>query len=146
MTARLLTAYFLVLLLVSCPYFCLAESPGTVAGVAAARPCSHCNGCSRSGDRAPTDRAPTDDRTDTGCGNCLCHGAVFYGWKVQSQQRVESPESRVQSRNALALYRCLRLCSTLDSGLWTLDSGLSCHFPPYSTGREICALISSRLL
>ena len=139
MTARLFIGYLLVLVLAGCPYFCLAESPGAVTEMAAARPCSHCNSCPRS-----DDRVPTDDRTDTGCGNCLCHGAVLYGWKVESQQRVESPESRVQSRNGFVLYQLAS--SQFYSRLSTLNSQLSCHFPPSSTGREICALIGVRLL
>jgi hypothetical protein len=119
----------LIALVVVCPYFCL----GNIAGDAGARTtaCSCCQTCGTSGDECP-------GNSDTGEPDCLCHGAIL---------------SKVESSESAADNFCVHIAisSLVDNRLngiasSALDESLSSHFPPLSSGREICSLICVQLL
>jgi len=137
MTARIIT-HLLIALLLGCPFVCLHQK--TEAGVAdmCAVVCACCSPCQQH----PSEQYPSDGAPESGRQNCACKGAV-----VQAPSRATDMDLHCNSLWYFAadiLYPvvCHR---DLTGGADGSHSAVS-HFPPLSSGQDVRAIISSRLL
>ena len=121
---RLATIYLLIVVLLSCPYQCL----GKIVREGRA-PCQKSAMCCRDQDQSPDDKTPPspNERGD----NCLCHGAVFDGsWMADDE--LTSP---------VVMHWVLEVTSpTIPRSLVAVSFESPQQFPPFSTGRDVCAL------
>lgn len=130
--ARATVTHLLIATVLICPYLCLGELTESVS-------CAQAVGCSCCHDPLGQDNDAPESPED-GDQDCLCHGAI-------AAVKVESPEtSASESSFAGTLALDLDRSVLSGSGLLSLDSRRSVHFPPLCSGREICALINVRLL
>lgn len=124
---RTTLTHILIATVAFCPYFCLAE---LVQGSCERETvCSCSESEDGSGDKAP---GPFDTEEP----DCFCRGAIVDGTRVECQ------ETRMDDLPLLWLSDATTDCCVLS----VADDSQSCHYPPHSTGREICSLISVQLL
>jgi len=128
---RTIIAYLLIAVVLICPYLCLGEEGAWTVAHSSAAGCACCGEPAQSNGEAP-------ESPDEGEPDCLCHGAIMDG------SRVECPEARADEMLILALD--LNDDTLASSLLSALGSPLPSHFPPLSTGREICAICCALLL
>ena len=130
--AKATLAYLLIATVLICPYLCLAE------GTEAADVCAQAVSCSCSDEPLGQDN-DTPESPEGGEHDCLCRGAI-------EAAKIEGSDFGADD---LSLYWVSPLeigLSFPSSACSTLESGNSVHFPPLSSGREICALVNARLL
>lgn len=132
MMLRVAISFLLIATVLICPYLCLGEEAEAVGVCSAVTACRCCDRPVGSNNDAP--KSPEDDEPD-----CLCHGAI-------QANKVDSSDFGIGQLSP--------------HWFWTVDLGLSLpvfarvapdafhpvHFPPTSSGSEICALINARLL
>ena len=131
---RTVVAYVLAATTLICPYLCLGQSAGKPAAHSDAKSCSCHKGPSSPSDKPPENRDEQEP-------DCLCHGAIVDGVKVGGQIALADFDFvrflDVVSEVGAATSSCERV----------IDGTLHpCHFPPRSSGREICELRGSLLL
>ena len=128
------TAGLLVCILLGCPFFCLLELGGEKGAEARALSCACCSPDS-SGDE------PFHDSSNREQKDCLCRGAV-----IATPVRGADGDIGVTPLSAIDHYpevtNTLVAQSADKAGLSSFHS----HFPPFSSGREICALTGVLLL
>jgi hypothetical protein len=121
---RLATTYLLILVVLSCPYQCLGEAvceahaPGQKSGC-----------CCKDQDQSPGDKTPQspNERDE----DCLCHGAILDGSRMADDE-LTSP---------VAMTWVLEDTSpAIDPSLLAVTFESPQQFPPFSTGRDVCAL------
>ena len=121
---RLATTYLLIAVVLICPYMCLGES---VLGAVA-----HCqqNACccddeeNSSGDQTPESPNERDE-------DCLCHGAIFDASR-SADDELTSPTT---------MQWLLEVASApTNLSLAAVSFEPPHQFPPFSTGRDVCAL------
>ena len=130
--AKASVAYLLIATVMVCPYLCLGEDAEAVDACATQVRCS-CSDEPANGDKVPPE-SPDDEGRD-----CLCQGAIEAVKADDSSCCADELLLCRMSPLELDLSRPSYACSTL-------ESGHSVHFPPLSSGREICALVNARLL
>ena len=134
MIYRRTTVHLLVCVLLACPFFCLLELGGEKGAEAGALSCACCSPDS-------SDNHPFHDGSNREQKNCLCRGAILF-----PTMRVADGDVGVTPLSAIDHY--LEVTNTLvaesagEAGLSSFPS----HFPPSSSGREICALTGVLLL
>ncbi|MCA9247578.1 MAG: hypothetical protein KDA42_10695 [Planctomycetales bacterium] len=113
-----------------CPYLCLGSAEGcSTADVQKDKCCCHCDSREANDDAPPT---PRDSGPD-----CLCHGAVIDGAKIELQTFADDS----------ALVATLYLPTSMFVEAQSVAvSPHPCHFPPGSSGRDLCALNCALLL
>ena len=120
-------AHLIIAVVLACPYFCMGHVSGSTSAI-----CETGCGCShsQSQDGEPADPAP----------DCLCQGAVVDGEVRSTDIELSVPHSV----NGLACDIALvgRTCSV--SSRIAFESPHS--FPPFSTGRDVCALTCTFLI
>lgn len=120
----------LVVLVVICPYFCLGEA----AEVPGAQSVSSTCCCKRGPTDGDHESPHPQDRDES---DCLCHGAIADGVKVEA----------AECDTELFVTDLLDLSSDVVRSQPSYDLLLGvCHFPPFSTGRDVCALTCALLL
>lgn len=131
---RATVSYLLIAGVLFCPYSCMGEQPEADAAPAAEAGCLCCH---EPQDDSANEVPRLPDESDP---DCLCHGAVF-------QSRVECEQSVADD---VAYFSCTTLNDRLSNFSGSLffgcDFSLPCHFPPLSTGRDICALTCALLI
>jgi hypothetical protein len=121
---RLATTYLLMAVVLICPYMCLGEA---VHGAVA--PCQKAACCGEDQDDSSSDRmpeSPTERDKD-----CLCHGAIFDASR-SADDELTWPAT---------MQWLLEVASTpTNLSLAAVSFELPHQFPPFSTGRDVCAL------
>ncbi len=123
---RLATTYLLIAVVLICPYLCLGEA---VHGVVVSCHDSACC-CDKPQDSShdQTPESPTERDED-----CLCHGAIF-GASRTADDELTAPA-------AMSMHWVLEIASSTTNLSLAAVSFESPHqFPPFSTGRDVCAL------
>lgn len=128
---RTTTANLTIVVLLTCPYLCMGEVVGARLGDCQTDACSCSQGDGQSDQETPS--SPADNDPD-----CLCHGAL-----VDVVRTIDFDDST-------PLYINWRIvdgasCSTALS-LANISYEPPHHFPPFSTGRDVCALTCALLL
>lgn len=128
---RVTVTYLLTFVLLICPYFCMGEEAECAVTHRSAIGCSCGDKPCDADNEAP--QSPEDADAD-----CLCHGAIFHGAKVEGADcRFSLPAIELVDLDVHAPYASRpRSDDFLHVG----------HFPPLSTGRGVCGLICSLLL
>lgn len=122
-------AHLIIVVVLACPYFCMGHVAGSTSAICESGcGCSH--GQSQDSPGEPADPAP----------DCLCQGAVVDGEVRSTDIELSVPHSV----NGLACDIALvgRTCSV--SSRIAFESPHS--FPPFSTGRDVCALTCTFLI
>lgn len=122
---RLITTYSLIAVVLICPYMCLGEAVhGAVAPCQKSACCCGEDREDSSGDRTP--ESPTDRDED-----CLCHGAIFDASR-SADDELASPAT---------MQWLLEVASApTNLSLAAVSFEPPHQFPPFSTGRDVCAL------
>lgn len=128
---RTATSHLLIAIVLVCPYLCLGEAVGEIIVT--------CHGCGSEcfhDQCQPNDETPdAPSRSDS---DCLCHGAITDG--------VRSVEFDLD----LSLNIDWIGGTTLTPAIPTLFADTSLepphHFPPFSTGWDVCVLTCALLL
>lgn len=126
--------HLLVAVIAGCPLLCFAEAT-TLDRSGVDRAC--CAVCSNSLSESSHD-APSDDAPNSGGSDCLCHGAVVAAGLRHVEYDYTSldfPVCAVASAQA-----------TVEIAISDAAKRSFSHFPPSCSGRDILALIESRLL
>jgi hypothetical protein len=125
------TACFLIAVVLLCPYCCLGEKAGSGVSHTSAIGCCCC------GERGDSDNdAP--QRPEEGDSDCLCRGAIFEGVRVEA---LDDSASLIVTPVVIAEADAPSVSVT-----GNVDFPCACHFPPLSTGRDLCALCCALLL
>lgn len=133
MMRRAILIHSLVLLILACPYLCLAELVAAVSERAESSCCGQC----RCGDESSRS-APGNEDSNRDAGNCFCHGAIMDG-----SRNVAVPADGAPLGVPLLAVNPGVLCGALPAAP---RDPAACHFPPCSSGRDICALVCALLL
>ena len=121
-------AYVLIAIVLACPYMCMEEVSGSASGTCA----SGC-GCSQSQPGHESPGAPSEHDPD-----CLCHGAVVDGETRTSDLGLAEPP---------AINWLVADNGAESSSLhFSIAFEPSHHFPPFCTGRDVCALTCTLLI
>lgn len=125
---RTATSYLLIAIVLICPYFCLGDGCDVI-GVSS-EPC----GCSCVNDRD----CPNDDQQPCqgGDSDCLCRGAI-----TDSVRTTDCDFAL-----PVTVYWLVDVEPADEIMLAAVAAEPPHQFPPFSTGRDVCALICSRLL
>lgn len=120
-------AHLIIAVVLACPYFCMGHVSGSTSAI-----CETGCGCShsQSQDGEPADHAP----------DCLCQGAVVDGEVRTVDFESAAPLSVNWLITDLAFLgpRCsVHSCISFESPH---------SFPPFSTGRDVCALTCTFLI
>ncbi len=134
MIYRQTTVHLLVCVLLGCPFFCLLELGGEKGAEARVPACACCP--PDSSDNQPFHGSSNREQPD-----CLCRGAIMF-----SAVRVEGGDVGVTPLSAIANYLGATNTPVAQSAGKTGLSSFPSHFPPFSSGREICALTGVLLL
>ena len=126
-----ITPYWLITLLLACPFFCMGNAFGACFMSCHADSCCCTQDTGQSGEEAPP--SPSGNDSD-----CLCHGAVMGG----------------RSTTQTDCSMCLTNRWLMDGPvLFSSDLSLTAvslepphQFPPFSMGRDLCALTGVLLL
>jgi len=133
---RRATPQLLIAILLICPYFCLGEIAGGMNALHDSDSCS-CSGHSCFGHSSQSDgEAPNESQSD-----CLCHGAGA----VADGLRTAQAESLLSLTIGSWLPDAVSLTSDVPS-LTAISFEPPHQFPPFSTGRDVCALVGILLL
>jgi len=140
MTARVIT-YLLIALLLGCPFVCLRQNAEAGAADVLAVVCACCSD-ERLSQQHPSEQYPSDGAPESGRQNCPCKGAV-----VQAPSRATDLDLHCNAfwcfaADILSPAVCHRDLAGGADGSHSVVS----HFPPLSSGQDVRALISSRLL
>lgn len=123
-------AYLLILLVGICPYFCMGEASKGADSEASRSHCC-CKGRPADGDNE-SPHAPCRDEPD-----CLCKGAIVDGVNAEV----------TEYDTDLLITDLLDFSADFVRTQPSADLFLGvCHFPPLSTGRDVCALTCALLL
>ena len=138
----------LIVVLLVCPYFCIGQIASGMAASHAPGLCS-CSpsSCPRMlGDSpqiASECPSPSDDKTPEAPNksrpDCLCHGAGAVGDGLRTVQVEDSPMIHHWLSDSTPL-------TTAVSCLTAISFEPPHQFPPFSTGRDVCALVGTLLL
>ena len=134
MMYRQTTVHLLVGVLLGCPFVCLSELGREKGTEARALSCACCSPES-------SDSQPCHDGSNREQKDCLCGGAVMF-----PAVRVEGGDVEVTPLSAIDHYLEVTNTPVAESAG---EAGLAffpSHFPPFSSGREICALTGVLLL
>jgi len=137
MRFRSFTVCVVAATLLACPFPCLADAAAGLgpAGLAADRCAGDC--CSgASGERSGQSGA---DDCGSGCGTCLCHGAV-----TDRPAALPSPHAGIVSFVPLDAMLLAGESSFAEDRPLTVPG--ACHCPSADSGRKVRALIASLLL
>jgi hypothetical protein len=138
MTARL-TICLLIALLLGCPFVCLHQK----AEAGAADVCTDvCCSDERPCQQHPSEQYPSDGAPEGGRQNCACKGAVVQAFSRPVDLELHCNVLWYFAADVLSPAVCHR---DLTGGADGSHSAVS-HFPPLSTGQDVRALVSSRLL
>ena len=126
---RAFIAHLLMLVVLFCPYFCMGAEAESATTHRASSRCASCDEPTSGDNEAPQQREEDSD--------CLCQGALLDNAKVEaSETGIEFFVAALVDVNAevVAAYVSADLSRHV------------CHFPPFSTGRDVCALTCALLL
>ncbi len=133
MSARITVVTLLTAALLGCPFICLGEGAGTPCPDVA---CCDCQDQEPVRNECPTPDGPVEDESD-----CLCRGAIAGADGPRVVSNLENEVRFVEDvDDSLAGAH-----SVVNRFVESLPFRAS-HFPPLSSGRDICALINARLL
>lgn len=126
---RTITATLTIVVLLTCPYLCMGDG----VGMRLAERQTHLCDCPQSDNQSDSGRpsCPTDKGPD-----CLCHGAL-----ADSVRTTELGDWDLLDVNSSLDNVCLA-----DLSVTSTSFELPHHFPPFSTGRDVCALTCALLL
>jgi hypothetical protein len=127
--------YLLAGTMLICPYMCFEQMAGKSAA-----PCATGSCCCHDQCPSPDGQGPEEEDRDNTQPDCLCHGAIVAGTKIEHQ----APPADFYVGRATD-----QACKVGAIGPFfepSLDGTHPCHFPPLASGREICALRGSLLL
>ena len=127
---RIANSYFLIAIVLICPQLCWGEAVGAAGGTGDAGGCC----CAEHHDRSGGETPQSSDENGT---DCLCQGAIMDG--------VRSTEFESLVPLVAPFVDDAILCSAALS-LADASSEPPHHFPPLSTGRDICVLTCALLL
>lgn len=134
MIYRQTTVHLLVCVLLACPLFCLLALGGEEGPEDRSPSCACCSPDS-------SDSRPCHDGSDREQKNCLCRGAVICTiMRVADGDLEATPPSAIDHYLEVTNGPVAEIAGV--AGLSSLPS----HFPPFSSGREICALTGVLLL
>ena len=119
----------LIAVVLTCPYFCLGEAVGEVLAPGYGCGCFH-NQCQPS-DKTPD--APSQNDSD-----CFCQGAISDG--------VRSVEFDLELSLHVDWIDGTMLTAATPASFVDASAEPPHHFPPFSTGRDVCALTCALLL
>jgi hypothetical protein len=134
MIYRRTTVHLLVFVLLGCPFFCLLQLGGENGAEARAPSCA-C-GSSDSSDNQPFHDGSNNEQED-----CLCRGAIMF-----PGVRVADGEVGVSPLSAVAPYLAVTNTQIAESAGEAGVCSFPSHFPPLSSGRDICVLTGVLLL
>jgi len=134
MTYHQTTVHLLVSVLLACPFLCFLRLGGGEGAEARALSCACCSPDS-------SDSQPCHDGSNREQKDCLCHGAIMV-----PAMRVADGEAGVTPLAAVDHYFEVTNRPVAEIAGRVGASSLSSHFPPFSSGREICALTGVLLL
>lgn len=121
---RLATNYLLIAVVLTCPYQCLGEEVHETTAPGQRSTCCCGDQDQSTGDETP--QAPNERDED-----CLCRGAIFDASRVADDD-LNTP---------MAMPGTLEVTSPANQPSLAALSFESPHqFPPFSTGRDVCAL------
>ena len=140
MFLRGLTTWLLVAVLLGCPYVCILQLALPMSMSDSLCSCGSCHGLDHSEFLEPP---PSDSGSSEGQTPCLCKGAVLECSEKLIDIGREAARSSFFEDALLALSR-RPASSAINDGRCFLAH--ASHFPPLSSGRDICALVNSRLL
>lgn len=126
--------HLLVVVLLGCPFFCLSELDREKVAEAPVASCACCS--PESSDSQPCHDGPNRERKD-----CLCRGAIML-----PAMRVTINEVEITPLSAIDRYLVVTNMPVADEAGEAGSSSFPVHFPPFSSGREICALTGVLLL
>jgi len=128
MIYRQTTVHLLICVLLGCPFFCLLELGGKKEAEGRAVSCACC---------APesSDNQPFHDGSNRARKDCLCQGAIML-----PTTRVADGDVGVATLSAIDHYLEVTNTPVAESAGEAGLSSFPSHFPPFSSGREICAL------
>lgn len=124
------TANLAIVLLLACPYLCMGEAVGACLELCQADACC----CPQDGGTSDHQTPSSPDGNDP---DCLCRGAV-----VDSVRSTELHDSAPPTINWP--IGDVRL-TTINVSSATIPFESPHHFPPFSTGRDVCALTCALL-
>ena len=133
MNTRISIVMLLSAVLLGCPFICLGEGAGTSCADVA---CCDCQDQEPARNESPTPDGPVEDESD-----CLCHGAIAGADGPSIVSDLENEVRFVEDVDDLLAGAH----SVVNRAVESLPFRAS-HFPPLSSGRDICALINARLL
>ena len=127
---RLATTYLLIAVVLACPYQCLGE-PVREASAPGQKSTCCCDDQHHSpGEETPQSPNECDE-------HCLCQGAIFDGSRMADDDLISS----------IAMQCVLEFTSpAIQPSLVALSFESPHQFPPFSTGRDVCALTCTLLL
>ena len=128
------TVHLLVGVLLGCPFFCLLEWDGGAGAEAHALSCACCSPDS-------SDSQPCRDDSNPEQKNCLCHGAIMF-----PATRVAVSDVGVTPLSDIDHYLVVANTPVAENAGEAGLSSIPSHFPPFSSGRAICALTGVLLL
>ena len=134
MVYRQTTVGLLVCVLLGCPFFCLLELDGEEGAEARALSCACCSPDS-------SENQPYHDDSNCEQKDCLCRGAIMF-----SGSRVADGDVGVTQILAVDPYLAVTNTRVAQSAGGAGVCLFSSRFPPFSSGREICALTGVLLL
>jgi hypothetical protein len=120
---RTTTSHLLIATLLICPYLCLGEAAGAIGASHHKGGCS----CTRHADQSSRETPQPCDENEP---DCLCHGAIIGG--------VRSAELEISA--VLSINWLVDDTHLSSIKISSADACFEPHFPPHSTGREICML------
>ncbi len=133
MSTRISIVTLLSAVLLGCPFICLGEAVGTSCGEFA---CCDCQDQEPAPGACPMPDGPVEDEPD-----CLCRGAIAGADGPSIVSDLENEVRFIEDIDVLLAGAH----SVVNRFVESLPFRAS-HFPPLSSGRDICALISARLL
>ncbi len=128
------TVHLLVGVLLGCPFFCLSELGREKGAEVRAPSCACCSPES-------SDSQPCHDGSNREQKDCLCRGAIMF-----PAERVEGGDVEVTPLSAIDHYLEVTNTPVAQSAGEAGPSSFPSHSPPFSSGREICALTGVLLL
>ena len=131
MSGRQTVVHLLVGVLLGCPFLCLSDLGRGETPEAHALSCACCP--SESSDRQPSDDGSNREQKD-----CLCRGAVVSAPPCVAEGEVEATPLWAFDYSVEATNRLIAVTAA--------QRGLSSHFPPLSSGRDVRTIIASFLL
>jgi hypothetical protein len=126
---RLRIAHIVIAVVLACPYLCMGEMSGSPFATCA-RGCD----CSQNEPEPESPGTPADHDPD-----CLCHGAVVDG----GLRTANLDSATLLTLSGLVAETKLGSAGAVHTSIAFEPPH---HFPPFSTGRDVCALTCTLLL